>query len=146
MSGLLPVARMARPMRVRRNSVKSNTISTTAASTVSSLYCPASGVPASAVFMSENTVCVLLRLRSDAPSIMAMLMEYSAVLTMIPASRLLTPMRVCKTDTTSPDTSPAPIAAKTASTGWPAMAVTAPVTAPSVKQPSVDRSQTFSIV
>ena len=26
------------------------------------------------------------------------------------------------------------------------MAVTAPVTAPSVKQPSVDRSQTFSIV
>ena len=129
MSGLLPVARIASPIRVRRNSVKNRTISAAAARAVRSLYCPASGVPASADFIRENTVCVLLRLSSDAPPIMAMLMEYSAVFTMMPANRLLMPMRVCKT----------------ASIGCPVIAVTAPVTAPSVKQPSVERSQTFSI-
>ena len=145
MSGLLPVARIASPIRVRRNSVRNRTISAAAARAVRSLYCPASGVPASADFIRENTVCVLLRLSSDAPPIMAMLMEYSAVFTMMPANRLLMPMRVCKTETISPDSSPAAIAAKIASIGCPAIAVTAPVTAPSVKQPSVERSQTFSI-
>ena len=103
MSGLLPVARIASPIRVRRNSVKNRTISAAAARAVRSLYCPASGVPASADFIRENTVCVLLRLSSDAPPIMAMLIEYSAVFTMMPANRLLMPMRVCKTETISPD-------------------------------------------
>ena len=64
----------------------------------------------------------------------------------MPASRLFTPMRVCKKAVTKPEITPASIAAGMDRNGWPARATTAPTAAPSVKQPSVDRSQTFSIV
>ena len=44
-----------------------------------------------------------------------------------------------------PESIPAAIAAGSDRYGCPAMATAAPTVAPSVKQPSVDRSQTFSI-
>ena len=46
----------------------------------------------------------------------------------------------------NPEHTPAPMAAKMARKGWPEMATTAPTAAPRVKQPSVDRSHTFSMV
>ena len=64
---------------------------------------------------------------------------------MIPASRLLTPIFVCKNAVTKPDVTPASIAAGIARYGCPAMATAAPTVAPRVKQPSVERSQTFSM-
>ena len=75
----------------------------------------------------------------------AMLIEYSPVLTMMPASRLSTPILVCSRAVTKPEQLPASMAAGIASRGWPLSATTAPTVAPSVKQPSVDRSQTLSI-
>ena len=108
-------------------------------------YCAPSGEPFSAPFSSVNTVWVLFMFNSDEPPMIQMFTEYRPVFTMMPAKRLFTPMRVCSTAVTRPDSMPAPIAAGSDSQGWPAMAVTAPTTAPRVKQPSVDRSHTFSI-
>ena len=82
---------------------------------------------------------------SDAPPITAMLTEYSPVLTMMPASRLSMPILVCKRAVTKPESTPAHIAAGMDKYGCPAMATTAPTAAPSVKQPSVERSQTLSM-
>ena len=42
--------------------------------------------------------------------------------------------------------SPAAMAAAMDRKGWPEMATTAPTAAPRVKQPSVDRSHTFSML
>ena len=64
---------------------------------------------------------------------------------MMPESRLLTPIFVCSTAVTSPESMPASIAAGIERYGCPAMAIAAPTVAPSVKQPSVDRSHTPSI-
>ena len=64
---------------------------------------------------------------------------------MIPASRLLTPIFVCKTAVMSPESIPAAMAAAMARYGCPAMATAAPTAAPNVKQPSVERSQTSSM-
>ena len=94
MSGLLPVARMARPSRVPKNRVKNAATSTTAMSATASTDCPASGVPASRAFILVNTVSVLFMFSREEPPMTAMLTEYSAVLTIMPASRLSTPMRV----------------------------------------------------
>ena len=92
-----------------------------------------------------NTVSALFMLSTDAPPITAMLTEYSAVLTMMPASRLLTPIFVCNSAVRKPESNPAAIAAGRDRYGCPAMATTAPTVAPRVKQPSVDRSHTFSM-
>ena len=56
------------------------------------------------------------------------------------------PSFVCKRAVINPDRTPAHIAAGRESQGWPAMATTAPTAAPSVKHPSVERSQTPSMV
>ena len=95
--------------------------------------------------MPVKTVSVLFMFSSEAPPMMAMLTEYSPVLTTIPARRLSTPIRVWRIAVTKPETMPAPIAAGRDSQGCPARATTAPTTAPRVKQPSVDRSQTPSM-
>ena len=92
-----------------------------------------------------NTVSVLFMFRSEELPITAMLMEYRPVLTMMPDRRLSMPILVCSRAVTKPESIPASIAAGIASHGWPASATTAPTVAPSVKQPSVERSQTFSI-
>ena len=75
MSGLLPVARMARPRRVRRKSPKTTATSTTVMVMTISLYCPASGVFSSTERILVKTVSELLRFRSDAPFMMPMLTE-----------------------------------------------------------------------
>ena len=106
---------------------------------------PARGVPASTDFTIENTVGVLVRLMRAAPDMMAMFTEYSPVLTMMPASRLLMPSLVCSRATTKPEHTPASMAAERERKGWPAAATMAPMVAPRVKQPSVDRSQTLSM-
>ena len=76
---------------------------------------------------------------------MTILMVYSPVLTMMPASRLSTPSLVWSSAVIRPDRMPAPMAAKMARTGWPLMATTDPTAQPRVKQPSVDRSHTPSM-
>ncbi len=63
----------------------------------------------------------------------------------MPASRLCTPIRICKVAVRNPEHMPASIAAGSASQGWPAIATSAPTAAPRVKHPSVDRSHTFSM-
>lgn len=75
MSGLLPVARIARPRRVRRKSPKTTATSTTVMMMTISLYCPASGVFSSTERILVKTVSELLRFRSDAPFMMPMLTE-----------------------------------------------------------------------
>ena len=65
---------------------------------------------------------------------------------MMPDSRLSTPSFVCSIAVTKPEQTPASIAAGSARYGCPEMATTAPTAAPSVKQPSVDRSHTLSML
>ena len=84
-------------------------------------------------------------LRSELPPIMPMFTEYNAVFMIIPASRLSTPIFVCRNAVTNPDITPANIAANIDRYGCPDNATTAPTTAPSVKHPSVERSHTLSI-
>ena len=64
---------------------------------------------------------------------------------MMPASKLLTPIFVCSIAVTNPERTPASIAAGIERYGCPEMATVAPTVAPRVKQPSVERSHTFSI-
>ncbi len=88
---------------------------------------------------------VLFILIRDEPPITAIFTEYSPVLTIMPERRLSIPMRVCSRAVTNPEHIPASMAAGRDSSGWPDTATTAPTAAPSVKQPSVDRSQTLSM-
>ena len=145
MSALLPVARMERPSFVLRNAHRKRRTSATAASSTARRYCPAKGVPASAALARVKTVPVLFRASWALLPEIAMLTEYSAELTTMPASRDCTPMRVCSRAVTNPDREPASRAAGSERIGWPDRATIAPTTAPRVKHPSVDRSQTFSI-
>ena len=77
--------------------------------------------------------------------ITARLMVYRPVLTMMPAMMLSTPRRVCRKAVTKPESTPAAMAAKRASTGWPVTATWQQTAHPNVKQPSVDRSAMFRI-
>ena len=65
---------------------------------------------------------------------------------MMPASRLSTPSFVCNIAVTKPEHTPAAIAAGIARYGCPESTTIAPTAAPRVKQPSVDRSQTLSML
>ena len=87
----------------------------------------------------ENTVSVRFMLIREEPPITAMLMEYSPVFTIIPASRLSTPIFVCKNAVTNPEQIPASMAARMDKKGCPLTATAAPTAAPSVKQPSVEQ-------
>ena len=144
-SELFPVALIARPSLVFRKNTRNmiTRITAIAAIIISSL--PFSGVPESASFIIVNTVVVRFILIKDEPPMTAMFTEYNAVFTMIPASRLSTPSFVCRIAVTNPDIIPAAIAATIDRKGCPLTATTAPTAAPKVKQPSVERSQTFSI-
>ena len=95
------------------------------------VYQASRGVPLSRLLSTVNTVSVLFMFRSDEPCITAMFTEYSPVFTMMPASRLFTPIRVCRSAVTNPDSTPAPIAAGSDSQGCPEIATTAPTAAPS---------------
>ena len=75
MSGLSPVARMARPSRVRRNSAKNATTSVTATRATTSLYCSARNVSFSSALALVNTVSVLFMFSREEPFMTAMLME-----------------------------------------------------------------------
>ena len=75
MSGLLPVARMARPRRVRRKSERKTITSTTAAKATRSLYCPDRAVPFRRAFALVKTVSVLFMFRREELPMTAMLME-----------------------------------------------------------------------
>ena len=145
MSELFPVARIARPSLVLRKNTRNATTRITAISATMISSLPFSGVPESASFIMENTVTVRFILMREDPPITAIFTEYKAVFTIIPASRLSTPSLVCRIAVTKPDSTPASIAAITDRNGWPLTATTAPTAAPKVKQPSVERSQTFSI-
>ena len=112
-SGLLPVARIASPSFVLRKSARRTPTIITASNATISLYCSMNGVFLSKSSALVKTVSVLLRLRIDELPMTAMLIEYSAVLTMIPASRLLTPIFVCRTAVMSPESIPAAMAAAT---------------------------------
>ena len=94
MSGLSPVARIARPSLVRRNSARNATTNATAITATKSLYCSARNVPSSRALALVNTVSVLFMFSREDPPITAMLMEYSPVLTMMPESRLSMPIFV----------------------------------------------------
>ena len=144
-SELFPVARIARPSLVLRKNTRNTItrITAMAAMIISSL--PFKGVPASASFIMVNTVVVRFILMREEPPMTAIFTEYKAVFTMIPASRLSTPSFVCKMAVTNPDVTPAAIAATMDRNGCPLTATTAPTAAPKVKQPSVERSQTFSM-
>ena len=145
MSALLPVARMARPSRVRRKKLRKTITSATATSSTISLYCAPRGLFFRASLVRLNTVAVLFMFNWALLPVMAMFTEYRPVLTTMPASRLCTPMRVCSTAVTKPLRLPASMAAGMDSQGWPLRATMAPTAAPRVKQPSVDRSHTFSM-
>ena len=144
-SELFPVARIARPSLVFRKNTRNTItrITAMAAMRISSL--PFNGVPASASFIMVNTVVVRFILIRDDPPMTAIFTEYNAVFTMIPASRLSTPSFVCRIAVTNPDVTPAAMAAAMDRNGCPLTATTAPTAAPKVKQPSVERSQTFSM-
>ena len=75
MSGLLPVARMARPSRVRRKSERKTITRTTAMSATRSLYCPERGVSFRKALALVKTVSVLFMLRREELPMTAMLME-----------------------------------------------------------------------
>ena len=92
-----------------------------------------------------NTVSALFMFSMLDPPIMAMFTEYSPVFTIMPASRLFTPILVCRMAVMKPEATPASMAAGMDKYGCPDMATAAPTTAPSVKQPSVERSHTLSI-
>ena len=72
---------------------------------------PARGVFSRSDWVLVNTVSVWFIFSRDFPPITQMLMEYSPVLTMMPASRLLIPIRVCSRAVTKPEQTPAPMAA-----------------------------------
>ena len=74
-SGLLPVARMARPSRVFRKKPRKTHTSTTAMTATASLYSPEREEPASRSFMSEKTLGVLFILRTDEPPMTAIFTE-----------------------------------------------------------------------
>ena len=131
-SGLSPVARIASPSLVRRNTVSAAMTRATAITATASLYCPESSVPFSSSFAEVKTVCVLFIFSRAVLPINAILTEYSPVFTMMPDSRLLIPILVWRNAVTKPDSMPAPMAAGIARYGCPAIATTAPVTAPSV--------------
>ena len=140
-----PVARMARPSRVLRKSPSSTAIMITAAAATASLYCSLIFIFASAYLTIVNTVPALFMFSMLDPPIMAMFTEYSPVFTIMPASRLFTPILVCSMAVMKPEATPASMAAGMDKYGCPDMATAAPTTAPSVKQPSVERSHTLSI-
>ena len=117
MSGLSPVAWMASPRRVRRKTLRKQTTSAAAISPTKSLYRLDTAVPDSSFLSTLNTVSVLFILSSDAPPITAMLMEYSPVFTIMPASRLSMPSFVCSRAVTKPDSTPAHMAAGSDSQG-----------------------------
>ena len=144
-SALFPVARIARPSRVFRKTTRNAITAATAISATRMSALPFKGVSARASFIMENTVSVRFILIREEPPITAMLMEYSPVFTIIPASRLSTPIFVCKNPVTKPEQIPASIAAIMDKKGCPLTATAAPTAAPKVKQPSVERSQTFSM-
>ena len=75
MSGLLPVARMARPSRVRRNRDRNRITSATAIRATRVLYCPDRAVPARKSLVLVKTVSVLFMFRMEALPMTAMLME-----------------------------------------------------------------------
>ena len=77
--------------------------------------------------------------------VIAKIIEYSPVLTTIPARRESIPIYVCKIAVTTPDIIPAPIATSIERYGCPLHATVIPTNAPSVKQLSVDKSHTLSI-
>ena len=74
-SGLLPVARMARPSFVRRNSDRNTITSATAIRLTASFCCPARNVPSRAVCILVKTVSVLFIFNKDVLPMTAMLME-----------------------------------------------------------------------
>jgi len=145
MSELFPVALIARPSLVFRKNTRNTITRITAIAAIMISSLPFSGVPASVSFIMVNTVVVRFILIREEHPITAIFTEYNAVLTMIPASRLSTPSLVCRIAVTNPDVTPAAIAAAIDRNGCPLTATTAPTAAPKVKQPSVERSQTFSI-
>ena len=74
-SGLLPVARIARPSLVRRKMDRKTIVTATAMSATRSLYCPERGVPFRSAFALVKTVSVLFMLSREEFPITAMLME-----------------------------------------------------------------------
>ena len=145
MSGLSPVARIASPSFVLRNSESMSTASATAMRATMSTLCFSSGEPLRASRIFTNIVGVRFMFRIAELPIIARFIEYSPVLTIIPARRLFMPIRVCRNAVIKPESIPASIAAGILRSGCPPIATTAPTAAPRVKQPSVERSQTFNI-
>ena len=111
MSGLLPVARMARPRRGRRNRPSITAIASTAMTITNSLYWLPRIPPLSISLALVNTVSVLFMFSIEEPPITPIFTEYSAVLTIMPESRLFTPILVCKMAVIKPDATPESIAA-----------------------------------
>ena len=74
-SGLSPVARMARPSLVRRNIPSSTAASSTATAATISRYCPASAVCSNSARILVKTVSVLFMFSTEAFPITAMLTE-----------------------------------------------------------------------
>ena len=74
-SVLSPVARIARPRRVLRNTDRKTTVSATAMRATMTLYQPFRNVPDKSAFIFVKTVSVVFRFFSDAPPSTAMFTE-----------------------------------------------------------------------
>ena len=74
-SGLFPVALIASPSRVRRNSDRNRTTNVTALSPTSILYCGSKAVPFSVAFIQVKIVVVLFIFKREDLFITAMLIE-----------------------------------------------------------------------
>ena len=142
MSGLSPVARMERPIRVPRNRINSRQTTTVMTAATSSLYGNTSPKSACAIV---KMVCVFSIGTLEEKPITARLTVYSPVLVMMPARIDGTPRRVCKVAVTKPEAAPAAIAKNRPSTGCPATAAVAETAHPRVKVPSVLISAIFKI-
>ena len=142
MSGLSPVARMERPMRVFRNASSSTPARTVTEAASSNSY-QSPPMP-----LSRRRVKIVLppsRLWLAFQPIAIRLTVYRPVLVTMPARMEGIPKRVCKKAVTNPAQLPASMAAGMARIGCPPAASVTETAAPRTKQPSVVISAMFKI-
>ena len=137
MSGLSPVARIARPTSVCRNHTMSPRMTSATARKIPTL----AKVPTSLSSRSGSNNVGWCRSGTFALPMIRRLIEYSATCVRMPASRPLMRPRVCSRPVTSPAAMPPTSARDVASAaGMPFTMPTAAIEAPVVKLPSTVRS------
>ena len=135
--GLAPVARMAKPVSVLKNQFNTNLISSViSSSTAAFCHMP---LPNTGVNRSKMVFCPNSDTFGASP--IRKLMEYSAVITIIPANSCKIPSFTCSHAVNTPAAAPAAKPIPMAKTGWmPAVMATAQANAPNGKLPSAVKS------